>query len=108
MEHQFIDIKKQPVNEGDFIMYPVNTFLRCGVVTCVINSTWLRTLYARPKVHYLYGERVDEGYETKTQQTGTRERSIVKITGDELQLILPPPEFIFLMETWEQSLRKRK
>ena len=103
MIEPFIDLKQQIVHEGDFIMYPVNTFIRCAVVAKLLNPGTLRAKYVRQKYY-----NVQQGtHEVKTQIVCLGHRSVIKISLDELKLILSPAEYIFLMDVHEELQEKR-
>jgi hypothetical protein len=81
MQHNneiFLDIKRKPVSRGDFVMYPVNTFLRFAVVSNVRSENILSVKYVR------YINELLENSVLGRQTVSRHQRSIVKITGEEL------------------------
>jgi len=96
LENKFIDIKQQEVQVGDFIMYPIYTFIRCGVVKRIYSSKRLSAVYQ-------WGRRIatDEDL-LKAQEVSTYQRSVIKISEQELHLILNRPK------TFDALIRERE
>ena len=102
LENKFIDIKQQEVQVGDFIMYPIYTFIRCGVVKRIYSSQRLSAVYQ-------WGRRIatDEDL-LKAQEVSTYQRSVIKISEQELSLIFKamPKTFGALIRERNNVLRK--
>ena len=101
-QQQFLDLKKQPVDVGDFVMYPIMTFLRCGVVQKVYSSHCLGVKYSRG--HWVIADAVY----IKRQVISIYDRSVVKINDDELNSIVTPAEYLRYQELRHEAINKKK
>lgn len=107
--NQFLDFKKQPVEVGDFVMYPILTYLRCAVVQKVYGDAGLSVKYIRPYyAPYDMPERDDAErfISLGRQNVSLHARSVVKISEFELMQILPKHEFLYLTEVRNKILKK--
>ena len=106
-ENKFIDIKGQEILIGDFIMYPIQTFMRCGVVCSISDSRNLRAKYVLPS--YRWGGDADgfvDGIIQKVQGVHTFQRSVIKATEEDLRCILSPTEFVAMCEIRDKIMSK--
>jgi hypothetical protein len=101
-EQQFLDLKKQPVSVGDYIMYPIMTHLRCGVVQKVYNSQCLAVKYSRPVW------RVNDTIHIGRQVISCYDRSVVKINDEELSSIVTPEKYRRFRELHDEAINKNK
>jgi hypothetical protein len=105
----FKDIKKQSVEIGDFVMYPILTYLRCGVVHKVYGDVALSVRYIRP---YYAPHDVENDFDAERfislgrQTVSLHARSVVKISEFELMQILPKHEFLYLTELRNKIVKK--
>jgi hypothetical protein len=108
IETKFVDIKGQEVLIGDFIMYPIQTFMRCGAVCSISDSRNLRAKYVQPS--YRWGGNADEliqdGIVQKVQSVHTFQRSVIKATEEDLRCILSPTEFVAMCEIRDKIMSK--
>lgn len=106
-EYKLIDIKGQEIKIGDFVMYPIMTFLRCGLVYRIYDEAGFRAKYTR---RGFGGYGVDAQpvppIHVRDQAVYMRQRSVVKITQDELGSILGNDEFVALCAARDNIMRK--
>jgi hypothetical protein len=97
----FVDIKNQAVQPGDFIMYPVMTFLRCGVVQKVHSENSLTAKYI--KGNYANNDR---DLVIGRQMVNTYERSVLKITEDLLKSVVNRADFDYFISNSREVVEK--
>jgi len=101
-QQQFLDLKKQPVAVGDYIMYPIMTHLRCGVVQKVYNDQCLAVKYSR------HVWRENDTVHIGRQVISSWDRSVVKINDEELSAIVRPEEYRRFRELRDEAIKKNK
>ena len=107
-ENKFVDIKGQEILIGDFIMYPIQTFMRCGVVCSISDSRNLRAKYVLPTYRWRGGDDglAQDGIIQKVQGVHTFQRSVIKTTEEDLRCILSPTEFVAMLEIRDKIMSK--
>lgn len=106
-EPKLVDIKGQEIKIGDFVMYPILTFLRCGLVYRIYNEKGFRAKYI--PFYYNYGATPEEVVPVgavRDQAVYKYERSVVKISQDELSSIISNNEFVALCAARDNIMRK--
>lgn len=101
-QQQFLDLKKQPVSVGDYVMYPIMTHLRCGVVQKVYNGQCLAVKYLRPVW------RINDTIHIGRQVISCYDRSVVKLNDEELSAIVRPEEYRRFRELRDEAIKKNK
>lgn len=101
-QQSFLDIKKQIVDIGDYVMYPIMTHLRCGVVQKVYSGHCIAVKYSRPVW------RVNDTVHIGRQVISSYDRSVVKINDEELSAIVRPEEYRRFLELRDEAINKNK
>lgn len=102
----FLDARKDEVNVGDFILYPINTFFRYGVVKKVIDSKSLNAMYSLIYAYYNPDGVNALDMSDKTQLVHIHHRSVLKISAEELQRSVHDMEFRRLQYLQDKILSK--
>lgn len=105
----FKDSLGREVVAGDCILYPVNTFLRLGVVKTVKENNWLVAAYigftyVLPQVRGPMNVEFSE----KTQHVYKFHRSVVKVGPDEVQVFLRHSHSVDRADAFYRMLAKFK
>ena len=108
IETKYVDIKGKEVLIGDFIMYPIQTFIRCGVVCSISDNRNLRAKYVHSTQRWDNAAMafVPHGVIQKTQSVHTYQRSVIKATEEDLRCILSPTEFVAMCEIRDRIMSK--
>jgi hypothetical protein len=88
---------------GDFIMYPVMTFLRCAVVQNVLSDSSLTVKYV--KGSYAVNE---NDLVIGRQTVNTYERSVLKINEDLLKSIVNRADFDYFISCSRGVVEKNR